>query len=442
MTISKIRFGLLFIFLSIGIASYGSTVYIDVNGDGVLDKSTDISASEELIYCDDDDPECGCEWEYSFDINTILGKETSIYGDGTTIQGCVDGTGSMETIWWDVYECDDEPDYTLVEMGDSVISIQIPLVVCVGGNVSVSATLDGSGLLNSANNLIWGGGGSFSSSSGLSSLVLWNSPGTKTITAKNDSQTPISKTVNVISIETETYAEFPTTRTRKTIGVGEPVTVRLVGHGSGPITWSLDGQATSSISTTSGDRTVLTAGDRAGTEKVTANYGGCNVIVEFTVVEPSGFTFEQTPSTGIYHVYNQPSCGFRVDVYMTPSNVSFDAIKVIEGVATATAVNYFSYQNGQLHAEWPNAAPVHEPTSSKGSKMASFDQVIGTSDLHTPYIGGTFKWDLPWSFKVGGGDWKLIANIEHLKTIDSNGKLTLKKGIERSSNLSDPNSSL
>ena len=80
-------------------------------------------------------------------------------------------------------------------------------------------------------------------------------------------------------------------------------------------------------------------------------------------------------------------------------------------------------------------------TTGKGSKVDGVDTIQGTSDNHTPYEDGSFTWAIPWYFKVGTGSEKQFATINHVKTIDATGKLTISKGgTTKSSELNDPTS--
>jgi hypothetical protein len=47
-----------------------------------------------------------------------------------------------------------------------------------------------------------------------------------------------------------------------------------------------------------------------------------------------------------------------------------------------------------------------------------------------PISAGSFKWSIPWYFKVNGenSDGKLLKTIDQLFTIDADGALTVSKG--------------
>jgi hypothetical protein len=149
--------------------------------------------------------------------------------------------------------------------------------------------------------------------------------------------------------------------------------------------------------------------------------------VTLTVVEPSGLLYEQEAGTGIYHVQGVPSVGFKGRPYVQPVDVSFYNVEMREESVAAVATGYFAYQNGQIHEQGPWAT-VGAVVAKKGSKVNVVDTIQGGTDNHTPYAPGTFTWAIPVSFRVGTGDPKPFCTVNHVKTIDANGKLTMSKG--------------
>jgi hypothetical protein len=136
---------------------------------------------------------------------------------------------------------------------------------------------------------------------------------------------------------------------------------------------------------------------------------GSFVAVTYNVVEPSGVAIEQEVGTNVFHVNGLPSVGFIGRAYITPADVSFDYIEVREEAVNAVAIGYFGYQNGLVHAQgaW---LPIGAVVVGKGSKDDSVDTIQGASDGHTPYVSGTFTWDIPWSFRVGGGQGRCLRS--------------------------------
>ena len=142
----------------------------------------------------------------------------------------------------------------------------------------------------------------------------------------------------------------------------------------------------------------------------------------------------------MWHIQGVPTVGFKGRAYETPADVSFYNIETQEGSCNAVATGYFAYQNGLNHAQSPWVT-VGDVVAGKGSKEDAIDTIQGGSDNHTPYVAGTFTWAIPWSFRVGTGSPKVFATLNHVKTIDATGKLTISKGgTTKSAQLNDPTS--
>lgn len=110
------------------------------------------------------------------------------------------------------------------------------------------------------------------------------------------------------------------------------------------------------------------------------------------------------------------------------------------GAVAAVATDYFSYQNGLNHPDgsW---AGLGEVVENKGTKDTVLDTISAGCDNHQPYSDGVFTWEIPWSFRVELGSPKEFTTVNHIKTIDSTGKMTISKGgTTISKNLNDPTS--
>lgn len=78
-----------------------------------------------------------------------------------------------------------------------------------------------------------------------------------------------------------------------------------------------------------------TAGDHAGDVKRYAEVNGCKQSISLSIVEPGGLTFGMEPGYCVSHAQNTGSVGFAGSVYVTPADVSFNAIEVRESDAPA-----------------------------------------------------------------------------------------------------------
>jgi len=247
--------------------------------------------------------------------------------------------------------------------------------------------------------------------------------------------------VIVLKVDTETVATVPADRTRKKVGVGEPVTLTLQPTSLSPVSWSILGNGT--LSATTGNPVTFTAHDRASTPSITATYGSGSCTVNFTVVEPSGAMIEQEAGTGIRHTTNTVSCGFKGRPYIQPDDVSFKNIAIREGTVAGVASGYLAPKNGEPHGAgtWPGAS-VGDVVVGKGSKVNGVDTISSGDYTWTPYADGIFTWSIPWYFRVGTGAEKQFTTVTHQETSDATGKLTIGKGgTTKSAALSDPTSS-
>jgi hypothetical protein len=234
------------------------------------------------------------------------------------------------------------------------------------------------------------------------------------------------------TIVTQTVSVARSDRTRTKIGVGERVT--LTASGSGPFNWVVGSGG--KISASSGDTVVFTAGDRAGTVLVTATGSGCSCSVSFTVVEPSGAYQEKFGAT--VHTRGSASAGFRGITYLTPKDVSFENVEIIEGTCEGVGTGSQAKYDKQVHPAWTSGwATVGGGTDAKGSVVQGpnqtgstyWDFVFENEGAAPPGPGaGTFKWVIPWKFRVSGGAEKVFTHLTHYTVYEAGGKVTISKG--------------
>ena len=170
--------------------------------------------------------------------------------------------------------------------------------------------------------------------------------------------------------------------------------------------------------------------------------GGVTETYEIKVIQPNDVIIEREPKTGIYHEQGYAVCGLKARAYLQPNDVSFKGLKVKEGFARANISGYFSYQIGESDAHLPGDWFVFgSAVPGKGTKDAAVDIIQAASDNHTPYIDGKFTWEIPWLYQGEGGAEVKFATANHVKEIDSTGKITIRKGgTSVSVGLDDPTS--
>ena len=138
-------------------------------------------------------------------------------------------------------------------------------------------------------------------------------------------------------------ATTPTNLTRKTIGVGEEVILKITPSSING-TWRT---SAGSVSPTNGNATLFEAPHTATPAVVTVTCGNsASYAIDFSVLPPSGYlALTNTPITG-YGV-NVSGAGMTIDLWLPPTNVSFYRVEIIEAGAVSTnATGYFANTNG------------------------------------------------------------------------------------------------
>jgi hypothetical protein len=139
-------------------------------------------------------------------------------------------------------------------------------------------------------------------------------------------------------------------------------------------------------------------------------------------------------ASGLRHVVNTWSIGFKGDMFFRPMNVSFQNTQFKEGDAIVVASGYLVGYNGQSHCA-TNACPwvsVLGGNSATGSKVGGRDTVDTNvaNNFIAPFAIGHFNWPIPWLFRVAGtsGAGVQIINASQTFTSDAAGTATASKG--------------
>ena len=246
------------------------------------------------------------------------------------------------------------------------------------------------------------------------------------------------QTITIFGITTETEATVPIDRSRKKIGVGEKVILFFEPTGLGSVKWSMTGEG--AIMQNSDNSISLYTIASASNPSITASVSNYTCTVTFNVIVPNGVRIYQEPGTGIKHIQGVPSVGFIGRPYILPADVSFYNIEIRESAVNGIGKGYFAYDNLLPHEDTGEWIPMLEAEEGYGTKVDAKDTIQGWSDEHTPYEDGTFTWPIPWLFQIGSGS-KEIAKVNHFKTIDKTGKVTIRKNSDTfSKELNDPSS--
>jgi hypothetical protein len=260
-------------------------------------------------------------------------------------------------------------------------------------------------------------------------------------TGGNDNNLTIGKEGRIIvpRIVTETVATSPPNRARKTIGVGEEVSLTLLPDTLGNVIWT---KTSGGGSIEFGESVVFTAPDCEGTTILAANSQGVSLPVVFSVIEPSSVVFE---NNSIVNAFAPPSQNFYsikyfANVYFMPDEVNFGKMKVCEGYAqTQTEPGYFRDYPPSPHPSSENAprgvggSIVVEGKGTKADWENGGDEITGTSQYVSmvPIRDGYAWHDIQWKYKVGEGAYKQICTVRQdyrLTGNSTNATLRITKG--------------
>lgn len=248
----------------------------------------------------------------------------------------------------------------------------------------------------------------------------------------------LKKAAKSCGITTQTVATHPTDRARRRIGITEKVEITVACKNGN---WSVTGPGTLDQST--GKKVTLTASDYAGRVFVTVKGSdGCESMVDFEVVEPSGVKMVRQYDVG--HTRGQPSVELWAEIHILPDDVSFKDVLFEEGECQANLTGYFAQLNN-LPKSTRDGYTIHPATGTPfyGEKYGTFTDwdsiIMNDNDIGTPHSHGTFIWPIPWRYSLDGYSWKEFAIVEQAKIITPTGKLTvLKAGVSEAKELNDP----
>lgn len=262
-------------------------------------------------------------------------------------------------------------------------------------------------------------------------------PGEYVVTARTDVVKAYFDTcvVRVVKIVTETVSSFPSDRSRRTVGVGERVMCRIV-----PASLSANWHGTSGLLTpTFGNFTLWEAPHNSKLVKVVADViDGPQCDIDFNVIVPSGFLAPHAPST-IPLGQNIAGAGMRVNLWLSPLNVSFSRVEIVEiGAVSTNATGYFADTN-----LWPTANLNHAGHGADTWVPVGNANFIGTDNACSgacpgPWSQGHFTWPIPAAWRVAGdSSTNSLSWSDQDFSIDQLGNVTVLKfnhGVTRSTN--------
>lgn len=222
-------------------------------------------------------------------------------------------------------------------------------------------------------------------------------------------------------------ATTPSNRARTTIGVGEQVNLSFpslfIPYSN--IVWSA---TAGSLLYTNGNSTQLIAPSNAANVTVTATVFGKSVSMAFKVVEPSGIDHAVIAATN--NISGAPSfttgqagAEMLLNVYFTPTNVSFYRVSIMEvGEDGSSISGYFGqWTPQQLH----HSTADHWTTLNQANEM---NDICSGGPYPSPWSSGSFTWDIPGRWQViGSGATNSLNGWNQVFLIDSSGTAKITK---------------
>lgn len=234
----------------------------------------------------------------------------------------------------------------------------------------------------------------------------------------------------------------PLNRTKATYGVGEVINlgVRIspgtatVADFGGVLNWAVQSGGGAVTGNTGLGGAVYTAPDtEQSAVKLVLKRPDTQAIVFTTtikIVRPTGVKFSRHDNV-LLHTQGFAGAGFRADIQLLPTGVSFNNVQVREGSFKAKGTGAYANEEGREHATgpWMNVANHND--------VQGFD-TVRSADTGAPYETGEFNWYIPWQYRVGAGEAHLIDYVTHKQTVNQLGHVTiLKGGITVSADVND-----
>lgn len=231
-------------------------------------------------------------------------------------------------------------------------------------------------------------------------------------------------------------------RSTSTFGIGEQIvptytaTPSIAAAEHFGVEWRLAFGSGSVVNT--GGSALYTAGNATGIELLTLNVtsgpaAGIPLAVALPfVTAPTSSYMTQVPASGLCHTTGTPGVGFRGNIFMLPTSVSFSNVQWREGNGTTIAFGSLSGLNGNVHptGAWMSIAGGNSTT---GCQVNTVDTVFTNTSAPNFSIGGFTDWSgaqiwpIEWQYSVGGGAATPYMTAFHICTINSAGTANISK---------------
>jgi hypothetical protein len=223
-------------------------------------------------------------------------------------------------------------------------------------------------------------------------------------------------------------------RSNTQFGIGEEIELSfdvlspLAAEQYGGLAWSIEDGGGVILSGGCNGQATYRVGGTAGKVRLVAkalsgpNKGAVVGNIELIGVAPTGASMTQQAGTGVWHVQNSYSAGFKGAITVSPGGVSYAGVTFREGAATAVATGWLAFKNGQAHA-------VGAACTITGTTVNGIDTVSSGQKSPPPaYAAGDFLWPIPWQCSTDGGTtWTQIVIANHHETCSAAGVAAISK---------------
>lgn len=168
---------------------------------------------------------------------------------------------------------------------------------------------------------------------------------------------------------------------------------------------------------------TFTASGKAEVVKIAA-YAGNNpnqelAMTSLTIVAPTGLKF--TKASNVYHNNGIADAGFRGNIALQPSGVSYQNLMVREGDFKGKGSGYYAVQNNLTH---PVGAAINV---INGNAVNGIDTIY-SGIQGAPWSIGSFEWYIPWQYQMAGAAaWTTFAYATHTQSITAIGAVSIAK---------------
>lgn len=213
-------------------------------------------------------------------------------------------------------------------------------------------------------------------------------------------------------VESETIAEVPTNRERRTIGVGEVVRVYVPqtpggGHGQviGGVHWEESGALASSGSGVA-PYFGFQAPAEEGTVTVKATLNGCTRTIAFKVIKPTKLNYTKISGTTV-HYLGERQIRYEMSLDLDPDTVSFYNVELRE-VAGGSTNGILDFEGVDIPhnpgLRWSDTSPGAVDSNGNIIQINNLVQGIDAAGWQTcpknlTTVGG-FEWHIPIEYRV------------------------------------------